>query len=105
VKRLRFEYEVFTIVEFSREEMSAISEVCLAHYDTKVRELARMFLPKSDELRAEIRFSYRQLDTLSKAMEMATTVAERAIKITVGALLREASAERMRVEPWVEPKP
>ena len=98
MNRLRYEYEVFTVLQLSEQERGTIKAVCDAHYDQKVRELVwETFWQLSSVI--EIRLTYRQLDRLCKGMESAVTIAEQEIKRELGAMLREASAERMRLSP------
>lgn len=98
MNRLRFEYEVFTVLRLTEAERSTIKAVCDAHYDLKVRALiAEAFWQLSSVI--EVRLTYRQLDTLCKGMESAITIEEQEIKKTLAAMLREASAERFRLNP------
>jgi hypothetical protein len=98
MKRVRYEYEVYTVVSFTEEERNAIRAVCDAHYDQKVRQLVHdVFWQISS--RIEVKLTYRQLDTLCKGMESAVTIAEQAIKRELAAMLREAGAERVRLMP------
>lgn len=114
MKRIRFEYDVFTVVEFSREEMIALCEMCRAHYDSQVQAMARYLFWEGASGKEEIKLSYRQLDTLCKVTEQAVderdrktrqvdAANEREIKTVLAGLLREASAERARMNAIEKP--
>lgn len=75
-----FEYEVFTILRLSREEVRRLSETCEHHYDAVVQSLSipgpnAILNAARNEFHfghdvADVRVSARQLDTLVKATEM-----------------------------------
>ena len=103
MKRLRFEYDVSTVVEFYREEMIALCEMCRAHYDSHVQAMARYLFWEGASGKEEIKLSYRQLDTLCKVMEQAVTLPEQRIQIILAGLLKEANTERVRMnaDKWI----
>ena len=81
MKLLRFDYDVFTIIQLSKEEVEKFSHLCERHYDHAVRSLSnagqdailnearnKLIHGDTDNV-CEIRVSYRQLDTLCKATE------------------------------------
>ncbi|MHC5848204.1 hypothetical protein ACYT7O_10570, partial [Streptococcus pyogenes] len=78
MKHLRYEYEVYTVLQLSEDERGAIKAVCDAHYDLKVRELVldKFWMLASS---IKIRLTYRELDTLCKGMESAVTSEEQKI--------------------------
>lgn len=106
MERASFEYEVFTILRLSRDEVERLSKACEQHYDALVQSLsiagknailnaARNDFHFGREV-AEIRVSARQFDTLLKATEM-MDYGCLDLHVALQQLSREATREWQRV--------
>lgn len=109
MKRVRFIYEVKTVLRLSRQEIEELSQACEKHYDSGVRSLSipgpgavmnafRNTLVENGEF-AECPVSHRDLDGLCKATEQLG--GERYTHITrlnneLARLLYESNSEHMR---------
>lgn len=108
VDQVEFEYEVRTLVRFSEAEVTLLSEICERHYDCTVKYLS---LPGRDAVLnaarntmengfAEVRMTYRQLDTLRKGCEYQEIEPEHvmALYAKLGALMKANSLEWQRLK-------
>lgn len=111
MKRLRFEYEVFAVVELSREDVAILTHLCETHYDSAVRALSiagigAVLNGASNDLQfdggdsCEVRVSFRQLDTFCKATEtipLGSHAGDRGLYAQLRAYLHEVAQEASRV--------
>lgn len=78
MERVRFEYEVRTVLRLSEAEVAQLTEACEGHYDHAVKSLSRpgpnaILNATRNTLEdgfAEVGMTNRQFDTLCKAVEL-----------------------------------
>jgi hypothetical protein len=102
MRRYVYEYDVNTVVYYTRVDLDILLRLSKAHYDTVCKQASQVggflygmstflgFEEKDGRTEGDYRLTYRQLDTICKITEACDTPEETALHETVRQLLRES---------------
>lgn len=109
MRRDSYEYQVHTVVRYTRTDLNILLKCAATHYDTVCKNAGKVggflhgmgtvlgFEEDEGSKEAEYTVTNRQLDTLCKIMENQDTVEEAALYLVLRRLIQQAGEEYRRL--------